>query len=110
MSTSSHSQLPAQSIEESKQKIELEEMPITKHLMILRQHLFKIVGILLLLFFCLFPFAIFFFLFFSDPLRVQLPVSSAMIATDVTATFIEPFKLNFFVGLMLAIPFIIYQI
>ena len=49
MSTSSHSQLPAQSIEESKQKIELEEMPITKHLMILRQHLFKIVGILLLL-------------------------------------------------------------
>ena len=28
MSTSSHSQLPAQSIEESKQKIELEEMPI----------------------------------------------------------------------------------
>lgn len=55
MSTSSHSQLPAQSIEESKQKIELEEMPITKHLMILRQHLFKIVGILLLLFFCLLP-------------------------------------------------------
>ncbi len=55
MSTSSHSQLPAQSIEESKQKIELEEMPITKHLMILRQHLFKIVGILLLLFFVCYP-------------------------------------------------------
>ena len=56
MSTSSHSQLPAQSIEGIKTKIELEEMPITKHLMILRQHLFKIVGILLLLFFVYYHF------------------------------------------------------
>ena len=110
MSTSSHSQLPAQSIEESKQKIELEEMPITKHLMILRQHLFKIVGILLLLFFCLLPFANRTYQLLSEPLRAQLPMSSSMIATDVTATFMAPFKLNFFVALMLAMPFIIYQI
>ena len=33
-----------------------------------------------------------------------------MIATDVTATFMAPFKLNFFIALMLAMPFIIYQI
>ena len=35
----------------------LEEMPITKHLMVLRNHLFKIVGLILALFFCLLPFA-----------------------------------------------------
>ncbi len=33
-----------------------------------------------------------------------------MIATDVTATFMAPFKLNLFVALMLAMPFILYEI
>lgn len=31
----------------------LQEMPITKHLIVLRRHLFKIVGLLLVLFFLL---------------------------------------------------------
>lgn len=88
----------------------LEEMPITKHLVALRQHLFKIVGLLLVLFFCLLPFANHTYQLMSEPLRAQLPISSSMIATDVTATFMAPFKLNFFVALMLAMPFIFYQI
>ena len=88
----------------------LEEMPITKHLIILRRHLFKIVGLIVILFFCLLPFANQSYQLLSEPLRAQLPVSSSMIATDVTATFMAPFKLNFFVALMLAMPFIIYQI
>ena len=88
----------------------LEEMPITKHLIALRQHLFKIVGLLLVLFFCLLPFANQTYQLMSEPLRAQLPISSSMIATDVTATFMAPFKLNFFVALMLAMPFIFYQI
>ncbi len=33
-----------------------------------------------------------------------------MIATDVTATFMAPFKLNLFVALVLAMPFILYEI
>ena len=88
----------------------LEEMPITKHLVALRQHLFKIVGLLVVLFFCLLPFANHTYQLMSEPLRAQLPISSSMIATDVTATFMAPFKLNFFVALMLAMPFIFYQI
>lgn len=88
----------------------LEEMPITKHLVILRKHLFKIVAILLALFFCLLPFANATYQLLSEPLRAQLPINSTMIATDVTATFMAPFKLNFFVALLLAMPFIIYQI
>ncbi|WP_425915737.1 twin-arginine translocase subunit TatC [Acinetobacter sp. TSRC1-2] len=92
------------------QPSDLEEMPITRHLMVLRQHLFKIVGLLLALFFCLLPFANHTYQLLSEPLRAQLPVSSSMIATDVTATFMAPFKLNFFVALMLAMPFIIYQL
>lgn len=88
----------------------LEEMPITKHLIVLRRHLFKIVGLLLALFFCLLPFANESYQLMSEPLRAQLPIQSSMIATDVTATFMAPFKLNFFVALMLSMPFIIYQL
>ncbi|WP_445116587.1 twin-arginine translocase subunit TatC [Acinetobacter sp. WZC-1] len=89
---------------------QLESMPITRHLMVLRQHLFKIVGVLIVLFFCLLPFANTTYSTLSAPLRAQLPANSSMIATDVTATFMAPFKLNFFIALMLAMPFIIYQL
>lgn len=89
---------------------ELEAMPITQHLVALRQHLFKIVGVLLAIFFCLLPFANKTYVALSEPLRKQLPANSTMIATDVTATFMAPFKLNFFVALTLAMPFIIYQL
>jgi len=78
--------------------------------MILRRHLFKIVAILIALFFCLLPFANRTYQLLSEPLRAQLPSSSTMIATDVTATFMVPFKLNFFIALMIAMPFIIYQL
>ena len=110
MSSSSTHQLPPADVIDQQQEIPLEEMPITRHLMILRRHLFKIVGILLLLFFCLFPFANRTYHLLSEPLRAQLPMSSSMIATDVTATFMAPFKLNFFIALMLAMPYIIYQL
>lgn len=112
MSQSTHSELPSSSLEskQSQDPSSLEEMPITKHLVILRKHLFKIVGILIILFFCLLPFANSTYQLLSEPLRAQLPVNSSMIATDVTATFMAPFKLNFFAALMLAMPFILYQL
>ena len=88
----------------------LAEMPITRHLMVLRQHLFKIMAVLIGLFFCLLPFANQTYQLLSEPLRAQLPLHSSMIATDVTATFMAPFKLNFFLALMLAMPFMLYQL
>ena len=89
---------------------ELEQMPVMQHLITLRKYLFKIVGITLLLFFCLLPFRNATYQLLSEPLRQQLPVNSTMIATDVTATFMAPFKLNLFVALVLAMPVIIYLI
>ena len=85
-------------------------MPVMQHLVVLRRYLFKIVGVILFLFFCLLPFRNSTYQLLSDPLRQQLPATSTMIATDVTATFMAPFKLNLFVALMLAMPFIIYQL
>lgn len=89
---------------------ELQQMPLIEHLVALRQHLFKTVGVLFALFFCLLPFANRTYQLLSEPLRAQLPANSSMIATDVTATFMAPFKLNFFVAILLAMPFIIYQL
>ncbi len=108
MSTPIESQLPIACTDQH--SANLEEMPITRHLMVLRRHLFKIVGLLLILFFCLLPLANKTYQVLSEPLRAQLPSTSTMIATDVTATFMAPFKLNFFVALLLAMPYILYQL
>lgn len=102
--------LPSTKTNNDIRQIPLEEMPITRHLVILRKHLFKIVGVLLGLFLCLLPFATQTYQLLSEPLRAQLPESSTMIATDVTATFMAPFKLNFFIALLIAMPFILYQL
>lgn len=88
----------------------LDSMPITKHLMILRGHLIKMVIAILVLFFALLPFANDTYQLLSEPLRAQLPATSSMIATDVTATFMAPFKLNFFLAFMIAMPYVLYQI
>ena len=101
---------PIHSTQNSEDQQLLEEMPISKHLIVLRQHLFKIVSMLIGLFICLLPFANHTYQLLSKPLRAQLPTTSSMIATDVTATFMAPFKLNFFIALMLAMPFIFYQL
>lgn len=101
-------ELPAVSVKTEAEQ--LEQMPVMQHLIVLRQYLFKIVGVTIALFFCLLPFRNYTYQLLSDPLRQQLPATSSMIATDVTATFMAPFKLNLFVALMLAMPFIIYQL
>lgn len=100
------SQLPSTSVSAES----LEQMPVMQHLIVLRQYLFKIVGVTIFLFFCLLPFRNQTYQWLSEPLRQQLPATSTMIATDITATFMAPFKLNLFVALMLAMPYIIYQI
>lgn len=88
----------------------LEHMPIMQHLIELRRYLFKIVGVTLAFFLCLLPFRNTTYQLLSEPLRQQLPAQSTMIATDVTATFMAPFKLNICVALLLAMPIILYFI
>lgn len=88
----------------------LEQMPLTSHLMELRSRLMRILGLVLLLFFVMLPFANQLYEGLSKPLRAQLPPNATMIATDVTATFMAPFKLNFFVAFMIAMPYILHQI
>lgn len=48
--------------------------------------------------------------FLSTPLVAKLPPGQKLIATTVTATFTAPLKLSFVVGLMIAMPYVLYQI
>lgn len=100
-------ELPQQ---ESPQKEQLINMPLTGHLIELRRRLARILGLVIVLFFILLPFANQLYEGLSQPLRAQLPANATMIATDVTATFMAPFKLNFFIALMIAMPYVLYQI
>lgn len=96
--------------QESPQKEQLINMPLTGHLIELRRRLARILGVVIVLFFILLPFANQLYEGLSQPLRAQLPANATMIATDVTATFMAPFKLNFFIALMIAMPYVLYQI
>lgn len=79
------------------------------HLIELRSLIIKILiamGIIFL------PFAFYakeLFHYVAIPLLKFLPEDSSMIATEVTSTFLVPFKLSIFAALYVCIPFIFYQ-
>jgi len=50
------------------------------------------------------------FTFLAQPLLAKLPPGSNLIATGVMSPFTTPFKLSFFVALMVAMPYVIYQL
>jgi sec-independent protein translocase protein TatC len=50
------------------------------------------------------------FTFIAQPLLAKLPEGSNLIATGVMSPFTTPFKLSFFAALLLAMPYIIYQL
>lgn len=106
-STTSHSTALTEKPDQSE---ELEQLPFTAHLIELRRRLIKCVGLVVGLFLVMLPFANTLYEMLSAPLRGRLPEHATMIATDVTATFMAPFKLNFYVALIISMPFILYQI
>ena len=50
------------------------------------------------------------FSFLAQPLLAKLPQGSNLIATGVMSPFTTPFKLSFFAALMMAMPYVIYQL
>jgi sec-independent protein translocase protein TatC len=85
-------------------------MPLIAHLIELRTRLVRIVSVLIVGFFALVYFRNDLYAWVSHPLRELLPKGSTMIATDVTAPFMAPFKLTFFVSLFIGIPYILHQL
>lgn len=80
------------------------------HLYELRSRLLWIVGIVMLVFFCLFPFANELYQYLAGPLIKHMPEGSSMVAIDVAAPFLTPFKFVFVLSIVLAIPVILYHV
>ena len=88
----------------------LADMPITEHLIELRRHLIHIFVAVLVVFIALVGFARDIYDIFSAPLVALLPANSSMIATDITSSFLAPVKLTLYVALIVAMPYILYQV
>ena len=87
-----------------------DEMPLVAHLIELRTRLMHIIGATLILFLALVAFRNDLYSLLAAPLRQLLTVGSSMVATDITSSFVTPFKLTFFVAFFMAIPYVLYQI
>jgi len=65
---------------------------------------------LLLVFICLFPWASDLYALLAQPLLAKLPAGGQMIATDVTTPFFVPLKVAMMAALLIALPYILYQV
>jgi len=80
------------------------------HLIELRTRLLYASVVLLLVFICLFPWASDLYALLAQPLLAKLPKGGQMIATDVTTPFFVPLKVAMMAALLIALPYILYQI
>lgn len=82
---------------------------LVDHLLELRARLMRAVAGLLLVFVALLPFANTLYAWLAQPLLAKLPASGQLIAVEVASPFFAPLKLAFFVALVLAMPWLLYQ-
>ncbi|MES9897583.1 MAG: twin-arginine translocase subunit TatC [Sedimenticola sp.] len=88
----------------------LQEQPFVSHLIELRDRLMRVVILVVVVFFILFPFANELYQAVSQPLLEVLPDGQNMIATGVISPFLAPFKLALVAAIFIGMPFILYQI
>lgn len=84
-------------------------MPLTDHLVELRQRIMHSLAAMLVVFCGLAYFSNDIYELVSKPIRDQLPEGTTMIATDITATFFAPVKLTLVISLFLAMPVVLHQ-
>ena len=87
-----------------------QQQPLISHLVELRDRLLRAVLAVLVVALCLFPFSNDLYLFLSEPLMRHLPETSSMIATEVASPFLTPFKLTLSTAIMMAVPYLLYQL
>ncbi|HEV8262059.1 MAG TPA: twin-arginine translocase subunit TatC, partial [Burkholderiales bacterium] len=80
------------------------------HLVELRDRLLRCVIALVLVFICLFPWARDIYSMLAKPLLASLPAGGQLIATEVTAPFFVPIKVTMMAALVIALPYLLYQI
>ena len=86
------------------------ERPLIAHLLELRARLLRAFIGLGLVLACLLPFANRLYAELARPLLAKLPAGGQIIATQVASPFFAPMKLAFFAALMIAMPWLLYQL
>ncbi|MEQ8409307.1 MAG: twin-arginine translocase subunit TatC [Gammaproteobacteria bacterium] len=86
------------------------ELTLIDHLVELRDRILKCVIAVVVIFLALFYFANDIYNFVAQPLIAALPENTSMIAIDPTSPFFAPFKLTFYVAILAAAPYILYQL
>ncbi|MBE8215952.1 MAG: twin-arginine translocase subunit TatC [Endozoicomonadaceae bacterium] len=84
--------------------------PVLLQIAELRKCLLRSVFVMMLVFFALIPFSNVWYCLLADPLQSLLPDSVNMIATEVASPFWVPFKLTFFLTILVTLPFWLYQL
>lgn len=79
------------------------------HLIELRSRLMKSIIAVVVVLFCLFPWAKDIYALLAQPLLHALPQGATMIATDVTGTFLVPLKVTLMAAFLIALPFVLWQ-
>jgi len=82
---------------------------LVAHLLELRSRLLRGVAGLVLVFVALLPFANRLYAWLAQPLLDKLPAGAQLIAVDVASPFFAPVKLAFFVAVVVAMPWLLYQ-
>jgi sec-independent protein translocase protein TatC len=89
---------------------QLAEGTLISHLLELRSRLLRALVVVGIAFLPCVYYANALFTLVARPLLAKLPEGSNLIATGVMSPFTTPFKLSFFAALMLATPYVIYQL
>ena len=80
------------------------------HLVELRSRLVRAIAAVLIVCLCLLPWAREIYALMAQPLLAALPKGGQMIATDVIGPFLVPLKVTMLVGLVLALPYVLWEI
>lgn len=86
------------------------ELTLIDHLVELRDRILKCLAAVVVIFLALFAFANDIYSYVAAPMLAALPENTSMIAIDPTSPFFAPFKLTFYVAVLLAAPYILYQL
>lgn len=88
----------------------LDEMTFVEHLVELRDRLVRVLLAVAVALLVMFPFANDLYAILSAPLLRNMPEGTSMIATEVAAPFLTPFKLTLVLSIFVAMPVILYQL
>lgn len=87
-----------------------QDMPFLSHLVELRARILRSLLALAAVLLLLLPFSKHIYAWMAIPLQRYLPEGSSMIAIQVASPFLIPFKLTLLAALVLALPFLLYQL